>query len=113
MDRAGRHREEMEADFACDRAEAKAGFFAMLIQHPEFQGTLKDHFQFVNLPVEERAILKACDAKTADVVLQTRGAAPRSIESSDIFGMRLGSIAKTLYKALNPTAGESSDSDGE
>ena len=98
---AGRYRECVETRLASVRATAKAAFFAMLIEHPDTQGTFKELFNVVNISLEDRAILNVFSDLPPDILLQTRGQSPRIIRCRELAHCSSGSNAYDLHHALN------------
>ena len=96
---AHRYRESFETKMRACRASAKCMFFAMLIEHPDFQGKFKDSLTWVERSLEERAMEIACrDIPIGGAaVWQTRAPVPQD-GPAVTGGHALG--AQHLYEAL-------------
>ncbi|HEY5259010.1 MAG TPA: hypothetical protein VIJ46_00050 [Rhabdochlamydiaceae bacterium] len=76
--------EAQETRLAYYKTAAKAVFLTYILSNPHTPGTFKDHFVWIEMPIQERAFRAGCQEPSAKYLFRTRTEASQFFTSDDM-----------------------------
>ena len=84
LEEESKFREAQETRLDYYKTAAKAVFLSYILCNPHTPGKFRDHFAWVEMPIQERAFRAVCEEPSAKYLLRTLTEAPQFFTSDDM-----------------------------